>query len=103
MREKPGIPDELLRITLQDQYNIIPTTLDFLPVGLDYHAGVYRVVGEQGNAYLLKVTSRPLYEARYLVPRYLNDHGITSVVAPLHSRRIRTSTDRLDRTHLLPL
>lgn len=85
MREKPAIPDELLRTTLQDQYSINPITLEFLPVGLDYHAGVYRVVNERGNAYLLKVTSRPLYEARYLVPRYLNDQGITSVVAPLHS------------------
>ncbi len=83
MREKPDIPDELLRTTLQDQYDLVPVTLEFLPVGLDYHAGVYRVVSEQGSAYLLKVTSRPLYDPRYQVPRYLNDQGITSVVAPL--------------------
>ncbi len=86
MREKPDIPDELLRATLQDQYDLVPVTLEFLPVGLDYHAGVYRVVSEQSTAYLLKVTSRPLYEARYTVPRYLHDQGITSVVAPLPTR-----------------
>src|SRR5437899_2347300 len=86
MREKPAIPDELLRTTLQDQYDLVPVTLAFLPVGLDYHGGVYRVVSEQGTAYLLKVTSRPLYEPRCLVPRYLNDQGITSVVAPLPTR-----------------
>ena len=86
MREKPAIPDELLRATLQDQYGLAPITLEFLPVGLDYHAGVYRVVSEQGSAYLLKATSRPLYEPRYLVPRYLNDQGITSVVAPLPTK-----------------
>ncbi|HYX48725.1 MAG TPA: aminoglycoside phosphotransferase family protein, partial [Ktedonobacteraceae bacterium] len=86
MREKPDIPDERLRIALQDQYDLVPATLDFLPVGLDYHAGVYRVVSEQGSAYLLKVTSRPLYEARYKVPRYLNDLGITSVLAPIPTR-----------------
>jgi spectinomycin phosphotransferase len=55
-------------------------------VGLDYSAGVYRVVSEQGSAYLLKVTSGPLYEPRYQVPRYLNDQGITSVIAPLPTR-----------------
>ena len=44
MREKPDIPDELLRTTLQNQYDLVPVTLEFLPVGLDYHAGVYRVV-----------------------------------------------------------
>src|SRR5690242_12016671 len=86
MREKPAIADDLLRTTFQDQYNLLPVTLEFLPVGLDYHAGVYRVVSEQGQAYLLKVTSRPLYEPRYLVPRYLNDQGIPSVVAPLPTR-----------------
>jgi spectinomycin phosphotransferase len=86
MREKPNIPDELLQACLQDQYDLIPVTLEFLPVGLDYHAGVYRVVSEQGTAYLLKATSRPLYEPRYLVPRYLNDQGITAVVAPLPTR-----------------
>jgi spectinomycin phosphotransferase len=86
MREQPGIPEERLRACLQDQYDLIPVTLEFLPLGLDYNAGVYRVVSEQGAAYLLKVTSRPLYEPRCLVPRYLNDQGITSVVAPVPTR-----------------
>src|SRR5437016_9170256 len=83
MREQPKIPEEQLRVCLQDQYNLYPVTLEFLPLGLDYNAGVYRVVSEQGTAYLLKVTSRPLYEPRCLVPRYLYDQGITSVVAPI--------------------
>ena len=86
MREKPNISDELLQACLQDQYNLVPVTLEFLPRGLDYHAGVYRVVSEQGTAYLLKITSRPLYEPRYLIPRYLNDQGIPSVVAPLPTK-----------------
>ncbi len=86
MREKPDIPDKLLRTTLQDQYDLVPVTLEFLPRGKDYHAGVYRVVSEQGSIYLLKVTSRPLYAPRYQVPRYLYDQGITSVVAPLPTR-----------------
>ncbi len=86
MREKPASSDELLRATLQDQYNINPITLEFLPLGLDYHAGGYQVVSDQGETYFLKATSRPLYEPRYTVPRYLNDQGITSVVAPLPAR-----------------
>jgi spectinomycin phosphotransferase len=86
MREQPGIPEERLRACLQDEYNLISITFEFLPLGLDYNAGVYRVVSEQGTAYLLKVTSRPLYEPRCLVPRYLNEQGITSVVAPVPTR-----------------
>jgi len=86
MRKPPGIAEEQLRACLQDQYDLYPVTLEFLPRGLDYNAGVYRVVSEQGAAYLLKVTSRPLYEPRCLVPRYLNEQGITSVVAPIPTR-----------------
>ena len=43
-------------------------------------------MSEQGVAYLLKVTSRPLYEPGFLVPRYLKDQGITSVVAPIPTK-----------------
>ncbi len=86
MREKPAIADELLQATIQDQYGLVSATLEFLPVGLDFYAGVYRVMSEQDIPYLLKITSRPLYEARYLVPRYLNDAGIVSVVAPLPTK-----------------
>src|SRR5947209_11682901 len=86
MRGPPGIPEEQLRACLHDQYDLNPVILEFLPLGRDYDAGVYRAVSEQGTAYLLKVTSRPLYEPRCLVPRYLHDQGIPSVVAPVPSR-----------------
>src|SRR5438876_4005904 len=86
MREQPKIPEEHLRVCLRDQYDLSPVTLEFLPRGKDYRAGVYRVVSEQSTAYLLKVTSRSLYEPRCLVPHYLNNQGITSVVAPVPTR-----------------
>ena len=71
---------------LQDEYNLSNVRLEFLPRGLDFKAGVYRVVAEQDVPYLLKVTSRPLYEPGFLVPRYLKDQGITSVVAPIPTK-----------------
>ena len=78
MRQPPGIAEEDLRACLQDQYDLSPVTLTFLPLGHDYDAGVYRAVSEQGTASLLKVTSRSLYEPRCLVAHYLKDQGITS-------------------------
>ena len=86
MREPPKIPEERLRAFLQDQYDLVPVALEFLPRGKDFHAGVYRVVSEQGTPYLLKVTSRPLYEPSCLVPGYLRDQGIESVVAPIPTK-----------------
>ena len=87
MREKLGISEEHLRACLQDEYAISAVTIEFLPLGLDMRAGVYRVVSEQESAYLLKVKAGPLYEPSCLVPRYLKDQGIPAVVAPLPTKR----------------
>ncbi len=86
MREKPGIPEERLRACIQAQYGITAATLDFLPLGLDTRAGVYRVADEQGIPYLLKAKFGPFYEPSCLIPGYLRDQGVGSVVAPLPTR-----------------
>ena len=86
MRAPPNISEERLQACLQDQYNLSIVRLEFLPRGLDFKAGVYRVVSKQGVPYLLKVTTRPLYEPGFLVPRYFKDQGITSVVAPMPTK-----------------
>lgn len=74
---------DVLSACLREQYDLAAITLEFLPRGYDYRAGVYRVVSAHDTVYLLKVTSRPLYEPGCLVPRYLRDQGITAVVAPI--------------------
>src|SRR5256885_8193136 len=87
MLEPPNIPEEHLRACLQEQYGLSAVTLEFLPVGLDSRAGVYRVMTAQGAAYLLKAKSGTLYEPSCIVPRYLKDQGAASVVAPLPTKR----------------
>jgi spectinomycin phosphotransferase len=101
MREPPNIPEEHLRACLQEQYDLSLATLEFLPRGRDYNAGVYRVVSEQGTVYLLKVTARPLYEPSCLVPRYLKDQGITSAVAPIPTRSSALWTKLVDLTAIV--
>ncbi|TMF10128.1 MAG: aminoglycoside phosphotransferase family protein, partial [Chloroflexi bacterium] len=86
MREEPRIARETLRACLQEQYGLIPATIDFLPIGRDLNAGVYRVSSEEGARYLLKVKSGEFYVASCVVPRYLADQGIASVVAALPTR-----------------
>src|SRR5437016_760147 len=86
MREEPRIEPEMLRACLQEQYGLVPATIDFLPIGRDLNAGVYRVLSEEGISYLLKVKSGEFYGASCVVPRYLADQGIASVVAALPVR-----------------
>ncbi|MSP13741.1 MAG: aminoglycoside phosphotransferase family protein [Chloroflexi bacterium] len=87
MREKPSIPEERLLACLQEQYDLSAVTLDFLPLGLDTRAGVYRAVSEQGTPYFLKAKYGSLYKPSCLVPGYLRDQGIAAVVAPLTTRQ----------------
>jgi spectinomycin phosphotransferase len=86
MREKPNIPEDLIRACLQEQYDLLAVKLEFLPLGLDTRAGVYRVLSDHGTPYFLKAKSGPFYEPGCLVPRYLRDQGITAVVAPLPTK-----------------
>jgi spectinomycin phosphotransferase len=86
MLEPPNIPADLLRACLQDAYGIAPITVEFLPLGLDTRAGVYRVVSAEGTVYLLKAKWGSLYEASCQVPRALRDQDIAAVVAPLPTR-----------------
>jgi spectinomycin phosphotransferase len=92
MLEQPDIPEEHLRACLEQEYGVSVATLEFLPLGQDIRAGVYRVVSEQGAAYLLKAKSGSFYELSCLIPRYLNDQGIAAVVAPMptHSQGLWT-------------
>jgi spectinomycin phosphotransferase len=103
MREQPIIPEERLRTCLQEQYDLIPVTLEFLPLGLDYNSWVHRVVSEQGASYLLKARSGPLYEPSCFVPNYLRDEGIAAVVAPLPTKSNTLWTKVVDWTVIVYL
>jgi len=83
MKHKQQIPVEPLEACLREQYGVQSVTVEFLPLGLDSNAGVYRVEDREGDRYLLKVKSGSLYAPGCLVPRYLHDQGITAVVAPI--------------------
>ena len=87
MRDKPDIPEERLRACLHEHYGFAAVALVFLPLGLDARSGIYRAVSDHGAVCLLKVRRGPLYEPSLLIPRYLSDQGIASVVAPIPTKR----------------
>lgn len=100
MREPPRILGEDLQACLREQYDLSPVTLEFLPRGKDYSAGLYRVVSERGSD-LLKLSSRPLYQPACLVPYYLKEQGITAVVAPIPTKSQALWTRLMDWTVIL--
>lgn len=83
MLEKPTLSDERIAAGLREHFGITAAGLDFLPVGRDANAWVYRVTAADGAAYFLKVRRGKLNEPGLLVPRFLKDRGIAEIVAPL--------------------
>jgi spectinomycin phosphotransferase len=84
--DKPNIKDETLIACLRERYDVSVATLEFLPLGHDWKAGVYRVCASGGATYLAKVRQETIDEASVAIPHYLKDHGLAQVVAPLHTR-----------------
>ena len=81
MLEKPNLPDSQLIAGLRAGYGLAVTTLEFLPIGYDASAWLYRVNADQ--PYFLKLKRGPFYLPSVTVPHYLKTSGIEPVVAPL--------------------
>jgi spectinomycin phosphotransferase len=84
MQEPPvDLPDDTLAAGLRTHYELAVTAVTFLPLGQDSSAWVYRVRTADDASYFLKVRTRVTNAPSLLVPRYLQDHGVAQVVAPL--------------------
>jgi spectinomycin phosphotransferase len=90
--EKPSLSDEKIIAALGDSYQIPVTAVEFLQLGNDTHAWVYKVQVDGGKASFLKVRKGQINEPSLTVPRYLSDHGIGQAVVPLANRAGRLWT-----------
>jgi len=86
MIEKPDIKDEKIIIALHENFSIQVSAIEFLPIGNDSSAFLYRVEEKDGNSNFLKVKRKITNLAGYFVPRFLKDSGIEQVVAPLPTK-----------------
>ena len=87
MLQKPPIADDALAACVRESYGVTVAQLEFLPLGEDTDAGVYRVEADEGTAYFLKVRRGEVYSPSVTVPRALREAGMTEVVAPLPTIR----------------
>ena len=83
MLEPPDLADDVIVASVQTGFGIPVAELAFLPIGCDSLAWAYRVATADGAAYFLKVRKGIANEAGLVVPRYLQDHGVTNVIAPV--------------------
>ena len=83
MLEPPDLPDDVIVAAVRAGYGIPAAAVAFLPIGCDSLAWAYRAQTADGAAYFVKVRKGIANEAGLIVPRYLQDHGVTNVVAPI--------------------
>jgi spectinomycin phosphotransferase len=88
MLEPAKVATEALCAAVRAAYGVETGGLEFLPIGADSAAWVYRLEATTGEAYLLKLRRGRVgaREAGLLAPRYLRDQGVARVVAPLAGR-----------------
>jgi spectinomycin phosphotransferase len=83
MLERPPLSDETIARCLHSQYGVSVGPIDFLPIGYDSTASVFRVTGDDGTAYFLKAKTVPPAPASLAIPSFLSSTGVAQVVAPL--------------------
>lgn len=86
MLEKPPIQNEKIMVCLQLEFGLQVARVEFLPLGNDQHSAVYRVVAENGTSYFLKLRSGVFDENAAALPKFLNDQGITQIIAPITTK-----------------
>src|SRR6478609_9457775 len=86
MRDDPGFDSQTIADCLESHYGVHAAESEFLPIGHDMKAFVYKVVAVDGGTYFLKIRADPVYQPGLLVPRALIDQGIKAVLAPLRTR-----------------
>lgn len=82
MPHKPDLPEEIIKTCLQAAYGLLINTIEFLPLGYDSEAGVYRIE-DRDQACFLKVKRNDGDGPGILLPHYLKQQGIERVISPL--------------------
>jgi spectinomycin phosphotransferase len=86
MLERPDLEDAVIVSALKQWDGILVWRLDFLPIGNDSGAWVFRVTPEDAQKYFLKVRTLPVDAATLVVPHWLSAQGIRPVVSPIAAR-----------------
>lgn len=82
MLEKPDLPEEVILAGLHEGWGFTPQRLDFLPLGNDATAWVYRASGAAQDRFL-KLKRGTVNRMALIVPDLLHRRGLRQAVAPL--------------------
>ncbi len=87
MLEEPDLGSHSIVTYLQDAYGLADARVEFLPLGVDLNAAVYRVRAADGMAYFLKLRRGDFDEIVVTLPKFLGDQGVSQIIAPLATQQ----------------
>ena len=95
MLEKPDLQDDKIITCVQDEYGVDVAQITFLPLGADRNTAVYRIVADDEAPYFLKLRSGVFDETSVALPKFLSDHGVKQIIAPLPTKtgQLRANLD----------
>lgn len=82
MLEPPGLPEEKILACLRGTYGIPSHHIEFLPLGVDTNAAVYRAVAEDGARYFVKLRRGRFDELNVVLPKFLHAQGLAQIIPP---------------------
>jgi spectinomycin phosphotransferase len=83
--EKPNLQDEKIIAALYENYGVT-AAVDFLPLGYDSNAWVYKANANDGSTYFVKLKKGSVAELSLRIPHYLKSQGMGQSVAPLSTK-----------------
>ncbi len=86
MRQDPGISADAIRACLAAEYGVAAVAVEFLPLGFDARAAVYRATAGDGRRFFVKVRFGAAPEPGLRAAHALRAAGIEAVLASLPAR-----------------
>ncbi|WP_226672043.1 phosphotransferase enzyme family protein [Rossellomorea aquimaris] len=83
MLKQPELEDEKIIDGLKKHYDLDVEEVNFLPIGHDPQAAVYRVEGENGDVFFLKLIRGFFNESGVRITHHLASEGIDEVIPPI--------------------
>ncbi len=80
MLEKPNLEDEDIVAVLQNEYNLLISSISFLPIGADLNTAVYHASTQDGSRYFVKLRSGMFDPLTVRIPHFLKSQGMTQVI-----------------------
>jgi spectinomycin phosphotransferase len=92
MLDRLEYPDDEIIAFLSHQHDLRVAQLTFLPLGFDPNAAAYRITTTDQVSYFVKFKRGSFDETTLLIPHFLHEQQIESVIAPVSTRNGQLTT-----------